>query len=80
MRPRAENWPNNRPVCRSGRRRPSPPALESPGNRAHHAERPAALAAAELRENSLLLRRRFGLGWNLGLVTVSFEGMAISFR
>ncbi|KAJ1165834.1 hypothetical protein NDU88_006251 [Pleurodeles waltl] len=73
MRPRVENQPNNRPACRSGRRRPSPSTLENSGNRAHHTEKPAAFTTAELGENALVLRRRFGLGWNLDLATVSFE-------
>ncbi|KAJ1149682.1 hypothetical protein NDU88_002487 [Pleurodeles waltl] len=42
---------------------PPSPTLESPSNRAHRAEGPAAL------------ERRFGLSWNLGLIAVSFEGM-----
>ncbi|KAJ1107564.1 hypothetical protein NDU88_004954 [Pleurodeles waltl] len=69
MRASAEKRPNNRPACRSGRRRPSP-ALESPGNRAHHTKSPATFTAAELGESTLLLRRHLGLGWNLGLVAV----------
>ncbi|KAJ1163402.1 hypothetical protein NDU88_003860 [Pleurodeles waltl] len=57
---------------RSGRRCPSlPPTLESPGSRAHHTERPTTFTTAELRENALVLRRRFGLGWNADLAAVS---------
>ncbi|KAJ1119362.1 hypothetical protein NDU88_007548 [Pleurodeles waltl] len=59
-RPRVENQPNNRPACRSDRRQPSP-ALESPDNRAHHTKSPAAFTTAELREDALVLGRRFGL-------------------
>ncbi|KAJ1117741.1 hypothetical protein NDU88_005938 [Pleurodeles waltl] len=60
-RPRAENQLNYRPACRSDRRRPDPHALESLDSHAHHTESPAAFTTAELREDALVLRRRFGL-------------------
>ncbi|KAJ1150263.1 hypothetical protein NDU88_003058 [Pleurodeles waltl] len=51
---------------------PPTPVLESPGNRAYHTERPAASTTTELRENALVLGRRFDLSCNLGFAVASF--------